>query len=241
MPAGGVPAAGAAIVHVHARDDDGTPTLDVEFYRRIVDQIRDHDSNVILNVSTGSGNGRASGVERYACLSLGAEMASFDCGSLNFGDRIFENPLPFLRDMASAFTEHDTKPEIECFEAGHIATALQLQEEGLLAAPLHFQFVLGVRGGAPGTVDQATFMRSQIPSTATWSICGIGASQLPLNLYALAAGGHIRTGMEDNLYYSRGRLAQSNRELVERVVRLVTEADREVATPQQARELLGLP
>ena len=233
--------AGAAVVHIHARDDSGEPTLDRAYYKRIVDRIREHDSDVVINISTGSGNGRASGAARYACLDLGAEMASFDCGSLNFGERIFENPLPFLRDLAGAIREHNVKPEIECFEAGHITTALRLRGEGLLSDPLHFQFVLGVPGGAPGTVEQATFMRSMIPPEATWSICGIGAAQLSLNLYSLAAGAHVRTGMEDNLYYSRGRLANSNSELVERVVRLVNEAGRTVATPDQARELLALP
>lgn len=132
------------------------------------------------------------------------------------------------------------KPEIECFEAGHLATALRLRDEGLLEEPLLVQFVLGVPGGAPATVDQATFLRSMLPPDSTWSVCGIGPSQLKMNLYSLAAGGHIRTGLEDNLYFRRGELAVSNRQLVERAVRLVREAGREPATPDEARTILGI-
>jgi 3-keto-5-aminohexanoate cleavage enzyme len=232
--------AGAAILHIHARTEDGVPTQSVRQFDQIVSRIRDANVDAILNLSTGSAGGRAAGAERYACLELEPEMASFDCGSLNFGDRIFENPTPFLREMAECFLERGVKPEIECFEAGHIALALRLRDEGLLEEPMHFQFVLGVPGGGPGTVEQAAFMRSQLPAGVTWSVCGVGRAQLPLNLYSLAAGGQARTGMEDSLRYTRAELARSNAQLVERLVRIAGELGLEVAGPEQAREALGL-
>lgn len=233
--------AGAAMVHLHARLEDGTPTQRVDVFREIVERIRTHpDCDVILNLSTGSAGGRATGAERYACIELEPEVASFDCGTLNFGERIFDNPLPFLREMAAAFAERGVKPEIECFEAGHIATALGLRDEGLLSDPLHFQFVLGVPGGAPGSIEHAVFMRSMIGPEATWSVCGVGRDQLPLNLYSLASGGHARTGLEDTLYFRRGEPAASNAQLVSRLVRLAEEVGRPIATPPEARSILGL-
>jgi 3-keto-5-aminohexanoate cleavage enzyme len=232
--------AGAAIVHIHARLLDGTPTSSVEQFRPIVEQIRASRADVVLNLTTGSGGGRASGADRWACTDLDPELASFDCGSLNFGDRVFENSLPFLRALAEVLLEKGIKPEIECFEPGHITTALRLREEGLLEQPLHFQFILGIPGAAPATIQQLAHMRSMLPPQATWSAAGIGAAQSSVSLFALAAGGHLRTGLEDNLYYRRGELADSNAQLVARLVRTCEEFDRPVATPDEARELLGL-
>ena len=233
--------AGAAIVHLHAREEDGTPTQDVERFRPVVEALRSAGCEAILNLSTGSSGGRVAGVpERWECLELDPELASFDCGSLNFGEWLFENPLPFLRDMARAFRVRGVKPEIECFDVGHIQTALRLRDEGLLDDPLHFQFVLGVQGGAPGTLEAAVFMRSLIPPDATWSICGIGRAQLPMNMLCLMQGGHLRTGLEDNAYYHRGRYAASSAELVERLVRIAGEVGRPVAAPDEARAILAL-
>lgn len=233
--------AGASIVHLHARDDDGTPTQDVEWFRPVVEALREAGCEAILNLSTGSAGGRVGGVpKRWECIELDPEMASFDCGSLNFDEWLFENPLPFLRDMARAFQERGVKPEIECFEVGHVYTALRLRDEGLLADPLHFQFVLGVPGGSPGTVEAAVSMRSLIPPDATWSICGIGRAQLAMNMLSLMQGGHLRTGLEDNAYYHRGVYAESNAQLVERLVRIAGEVGRPVATPAGTRAILGL-
>lgn len=231
---------GAAMLHIHAREEDGEPTQRIERFRPIVDGLRAVGCEAILNLSTGSAGGRAAGPIRYECLELGPEMGSFDCGSVNFGERVFENPLPFLRDMAQAFLDTGVKPEIECFEAGHIENALALRAEGLLSDPLHFQLVLGLKGGSPATMAHVTFLRSLIPEGATWSVCGIGRQQLAMNLLSIASDGHTRTGMEDNVYYSRGVPVKSNAQLVERVVRVATEAGRAVATPDQARELLSL-
>ena len=233
--------AGASIIHLHAREEDGTPTQDLERFRLVVEALREAGCEAILNLSTGSAGGRVGGVpKRWECIQLDPEMASFDCGSLNFGEWLFENPLPFLREMARASKERGVKPEIECFEIGHVHTALRLREEGLLDDPLHFQFVLGVPGGSPATVEVAMHMRSLIPPDATWSICGIGRGQLPMNMLCLMHGGHVRTGLEDNSYYHRGVYADSNAQLVERLVRIAGEVGRPVATPDEARAILGL-
>ncbi|MPZ54131.1 MAG: 3-keto-5-aminohexanoate cleavage protein [Acidimicrobiia bacterium] len=231
--------AGASIIAIHAREDDGRPTQDVTVYRAIVDGVRAAGCDAVLNVSTGSANGNASGAERYACVELGTEMATFDAGSVNLGDEVFQNSVPFLRDLAVACRDHGVKPEIECFDTGHIATALRLRDDGLLADPLHFQFVLGFPGGGQPSTVQLIHMRSLIPAGATWSVCGIGRHQLPLNLVALVEGGHLRTGIEDNIYYHRGQLA-TNVDLVERLVRIASELGISVATPQQARDILSL-
>ena len=233
--------AGAAVVHIHARDEDGTPTQSLERYREIVERIAESGCDAIVNLSTGSAGNRAFGSERLACLALRPELASFDCGSTNFGTWVFENSPAFLQEMAAAFAEAGSAPEIECFDAGHVIGALRLRDEGLLVDPLRFQFVLGVRGAAPATLEQAMYMRSLVPPGTFWSICALGRRQLPLNVVSLIAGGHVRTGMEDNLFDARGRPAESNALLVERIVRLATELGRPVATPAQARELLHLP
>jgi 3-keto-5-aminohexanoate cleavage enzyme len=142
--------------------------------------------------------------------------------------------------LSAGMTEHGVVPEIECFEAGHITTAIQLMQEGKLKPPYWFQMVLGVRGGAPGTVKQLVHMVDMLPAEAIWSCCGIGRAQLPLNLATIAMGGHVRTGLEDNIYYHKGILADSNAQLVERVVRIANEVGRPVATPDEARAIIGL-
>jgi 3-keto-5-aminohexanoate cleavage enzyme len=233
--------AGAAVIHLHAREADGTPTQSVDRFAELVDGIEAAGCDAILNLSTGSAAGRSAGADRFACLALDPEMASFDCGSTNFGDRVFENSPTFLQELAGAFAARRTVPEIECFDASHVVDALRLRDAGLLADPLRFQFVLGVRGGAPATLEQAMYMRSLLPADAIWSACALGRDQLWLNAFCLIAGGHVRTGLEDNLRYARGRYATGNAELVERVVRLATELGREVATPAAARALLALP
>ena len=232
--------AGAAVIHVHAREPDGTPTQSRERYAQIVAGIREQGCDAVLNLSTGSAGGRAHGMERAALLDLRPELASFDCGSVNFGDRVFENPYPFLRDLAVAFREAGTAPEIECFDASHVMEALRLREEDLLTDPLRFQFVLGLRGGAPATIEQALYMKSLIPPDAIWSICALGRSQLAMNTLCIIGGGHVRTGLEDNLYFRRGELAESNAQLVTRVVALADTLQRRVLNPEEARDVLAL-
>jgi 3-keto-5-aminohexanoate cleavage enzyme len=232
--------AGASVLHVHARDEDGEPTQRLDRFTPILEGLRVADCSAIVNLSTGSAAGRAEGKARYECLKLQPEMGSFDCGSFNFGERLFANPMSFLRDMANEFMDRGVKPEIECFDVGHIGTALQLRDEGLLEEPLSFQFVLGVRGGAPATPQQALYMRSLLPPGSTWSICAVGRHQVPMNLLCLATDGHVRTGLEDNINYVKGVRAESNAQLVARIVRIAEDIGRPVATPDEARALLTL-
>ena len=232
--------AGAAVIHLHAREADGTPTQDREAFRVLVDGLRDAGCDAILNLSCGSAGGRSVRDDRLAPLELEPEMASLDCGTINFGERIFEGDLPFLRRMARAFAEHRVRPEIECFDTGHVGLALQLRAEGLLDDPLVVQFVLGVPGtGVPATIEMVEHLRRMLPAGTPWSVCAIGRAQLPLNAYCILAGGHVRTGLEDNLHYRRGERA-TNAQLVDRVVRLAGELQRPVATPDEARAILGV-
>ncbi len=232
--------AGAAVLHLHAREEDGTPTQDTERYRMLVDRIHDAGCRAILNLSCGSAGGRSLRDDRLGPLSLEPEMASLDCGTINFGDRIFEGDLPFLRRMAQAFLDRGVRPELECFDTGFVGLARQLRDEGLLSDPLVVQFVLGVPGsGVPASIEMVEHLRRQLPEGTLWSVCGLGRAQLRLNAYCLIAGGHVRTGLEDNLWFSRGERA-TNATLVQRIVRLAAELERPVASPDQARELLGL-
>lgn len=233
-------AAGAAMVHVHAREEDGEPSQRLERFIPIVDAVRDAGCDVILNLTTGSAAGRFTGSARYECLALEPEVCSFDCGSMNFGERVFENSLSFLRDLATAAKEKGVKPEIECFDVGQVLIGLKLHADGFIDGPLLFQFVLGVQGGAPATPEALMYMRTLIPADASWSVCALGRHQLPLNVLAILLGGHVRTGLEDNIYYSRGVLAESNAQLVARIVRLANELGRPVATPDEARQILAL-
>src|SRR5215212_4452380 len=186
------------------------------------------------------GAGTSSDEERMAPLTLTPEIASYDCGSVNFGDRVFINSPTFLRELATRMKTYGVKPEIECFEPGHIWNALRLIDDGLLEPPFWFQFVLGVRGGSPPDVKQLQHMVEMLPEGAHWSVCGIGRAQLPLGMAAMAMGGHVRTGLEDNIWYRKGELAESNAQLVARVARIAAELGRPLATPDQVRVLLGL-
>jgi 3-keto-5-aminohexanoate cleavage enzyme len=236
-------AAGAAAVHIHVREDDGTPSCRGELYEEVFQRIR-AQSDVVICGTTGSGGGRFSPEGRFAALHYKPDLASFDAGSLNFGERVFENSPSFLRQLAHEITSRGIVPEIECFDIGQIGNAVRLQPEGLLPGPggkWWFQFCLGVRGGAPSDTQTLLTMRSLIPHGAEWSVLGIGRGQLAMNMVAILEGGHVRTGMEDNVYFRRGQLVDGNGQFVERVVQLAREVGRPVATPAQARELMGCP
>lgn len=231
---------GAAIVHIHVREDDGTVTCDPERYQRVRELIEAAGCDIIVNMSTGGGAGIVSDEERAAPVRLRPEIASFDAGSVNFGDGVFINSPAFLDQLARDMKEYGVKPEIECFDTGMIENAKRIIAEGLIEPPYWFQFVLGVRGGAPATADHLALMVNQLPPDSLWSVCAIGRHQLPMNMLAIAMGGHARTGLEDNIYYSYRVLAEGNAPLVARVARLAREAGREIATPAEAREMLGL-
>ncbi len=230
--------AGASILHVHCRNDDGTNTHSVERFGQACEAIR-AQSDLIVQFSTGGAIGMTL-QERAAVLELRPEMATLTCGSVNFGDDIFENSFPIMRDLLKKMNEFGVRPELEIFDKGHLANARRLAKERLLSFPQHVDFVLGVPGGLEATVQNLCDLVDDLPEGCTWSVAGIGKRQLPMAMAAIAMGGHVRVGLEDNLFYSRGRLAK-NEELVARVVRLAAEAGRSIATPDRARKVLGLP
>jgi 3-keto-5-aminohexanoate cleavage enzyme len=229
---------GGSIVHVHCRNDDGTNTHSVERFRAAYESIRSQ-SDLIVQFSTGGAIGMTP-EERASVLVLRPEMATLTCGSVNFGDDIFENSFPIMRGILAKMKEFGVRPELEVFDKGHLANARRLAKEGLLTFPQHVDFVLGVPGALDATVSNLCELVADVPAGCTWSVAGVGRQQLPLAMAAIAMGGHVRVGLEDNLYYSKGRLAR-NEELVARVARIAREAGRPVATPDQAREILGLP
>ena len=231
---------GAAIVHVHVRDDEGVVTTDPALYRDVMERIRAAGCDIIINLSTSGGIGTRPEPERFYPLELCPELASFDAGSINVRERVFENSPGFLERLAKAMLENGVKPEIEDFDTAMIYNALRLAEKGLIKEPYFFQFVLGVAGGIPATQKHLFHLVDSIPAGSPWSACAVGRHQLPMNALAIAMGGHARTGMEDNIYYRAGELATSNAQLVARLVRIGRELGREIASPNEARGILGL-
>lgn len=234
--------AGASVLHIHVRDPETQlGTQDPAVFKEVVDRLRD-ETDAILCLTTSGIPGRNLPVEeRLQPLALKSELVSFDAGSMNMGPNVFLNPPEFLEDLAKATLAQGIKPELEVFEIGMVATCLRFLERGLLKPPLHFQFVLGVQGGMPATLKSLLHLSEIIPPGSTWSVIGIGAAQLPMAVMGMILEGHIRVGLEDNLYYSKGVLAESNAQLVERVVRIAKEFGREVAVPSEARKILDLP
>jgi 3-keto-5-aminohexanoate cleavage enzyme len=233
--------AGAAVVHLHVRDvATGLGTQDIAVFAPIVRRLR-AETDAVLCLTTSGIPGRNLGLEaRLAPLALRPEMASFDAGSINTEAGVFVNDAKFLDAAAAAARELGIKLELECFDTGMIVTALRYHERGLIPAPLHFQFLFGSRFGMPATARALASALDMIPDDATWSVIGIGRAQLQMAMMAMPIGGHVRVGLEDNIYYRRGELATSNVQLVRRVVRLADELGRPVATPADARHLLGL-
>jgi 3-keto-5-aminohexanoate cleavage enzyme len=232
---------GASIVHIHVRDDDEKVVCDPNRYRRVMELIDAAECDIIVNLSTSGGAGGAGEAARLDVVSLRPELASFDAGSMNFGDKVFLNSPDFLVRLAERMKEMGVKPEIECFDSGQIDNAMRIIDQGLIDAPHWFQIVLGVKGGAMATPRQLLHMAEMLPKDTPWSVCAIGRQQLPMNMMALAMGGHVRTGLEDNIYYARGELARSNAQLVARVVRIGREMGREAASPAETRTILGIP
>ena len=231
--------AGASIVHVHARHAEGTPTQDRETYRAIIAAVRAR-CDVIVQVSTGGAVGMTA-AERLAPVTLAPEMATLSMGSVNFGDGLFENLPADMETFARAMQQQGVKIELEIFDTGMLTTVQRWLKSGLLQGPQHFDFVLGIPGGMAGTHQALMYLQSQLPPASTWTVAGIGAAQLPLATLAMLLGGHVRVGFEDNVDYRRGELATSNAQLVQRIVRIAAELDRPVATPDEARAILGMP
>lgn len=230
--------AGASIVHLHARNPDGSPTQDKEIYRQIIAAVRER-CDVIIQVSTGGAVGMTP-EERLAPVMLAPEMATLSMGSINFGGDVFMNHPADMEVFARAMREHGVKPELEIFDTGMLTTAARWLQKGLLDGPLHVDFVLGIPGAMAGTPEALMYLKSQLPTGSTWTVAGIGAAQLPLASMAIILGGHVRVGFEDNIYYRKGELASSNAQLVERIARISREMDRPVATPDEARAILGI-
>ena len=233
--------AGAAIVHAHVRNDDETPSSDPERFGRLLEGLRKHCPGMIVQFSTGGRSG--AGRERGGMLALGPDMASLSVGSNNFPTRVYENSPELVDWLAGQMIAYGVKPEIEAFDLSHIFQAAAMAADGRLTGPLYVQFVMGVKNAMP--VDREVFdfyiatLRRLAPD-AEWCGAGIGPHQLTLNEWCVASGGHARTGLEDNLRLDRDRLAPSNAALVARVAELCARHGRPVATPAEARAMLGL-
>ena len=232
--------AGAAVIHVHVRWDDGTPTQDRERFRVVMDAIREACPGVILIPSTGGATGMTP-EERLQPTELFPEMATLDCGTCNFGDDIFVNDMPTMRAFGKRMLENNIKPEYECFEIGHLDTILTMARKGLVPGePMQFNFVLGVPGCTPATVGNLDYLVRQIPAGSTWTATGIGRHCFTWAAAAIVMGGNVRVGFEDNVNLARGVPAKSNGELVAKVVRIANELGREIASPDEARAILSL-
>lgn len=231
--------AGASLFHVHARDSQQKPTLDESIYKEIVRNIKKISPDVIIQLSTGARAGKDYEA-RAAPVRLLPEMASFTTGSNNLPGIIYENSPEFINFLAGVFKETGVKPEIEVFETGMINNALYLEKRGLIDFPIHFDFVLGAPGAMPGTVKNLLFLSESIPPGSTWAVAGIGKAEIPLAATAIVLGGHVRIGLEDNLYMPDGSPA-SNVKLVEKIVTIAGELGRDIAGPDEARSILTIP
>ncbi len=249
--------AGAAVAHVHARDPEtGWPSMDTALYREIIDRVRSADCDIILNLTAGEGavfeprpddpnrntdrGNLASPAARVAHIeALQPEICTIDVATMNFGEFAFINMARDLRVMADRMIAAGTQPEIEVFDIGHVVLANRLIEEGHLRAPFLFQLCLGIAYGAPATPQAMALMASMLPEGAVWSAFGVGPKEFDIVATAVTMGGHVRVGLEDNMYLSRGRFA-TNAELVDRAVNIVGMLNRNVATADQAREIMGI-
>lgn len=232
--------AGASIIHLHVRWDDGTPTQDTKRFQEAVDAIRKVCPDAIIQPSTGGAVGMTD-LERLASTDIvpTPEFATLDCGTCNFGgDEIFVNTDNTVFNFAKIMKEKGIKPELEVFDKGMIDIALKADRKGLLVHPLHFDFVMGVQISA--TIRDLVFMAGSIPQGSTWTATGVGRSAWNIAAATIAMGGHVRIGFEDNLYLEKGVLAKSNGEMVEKVVKLAKLLGREIATPNEAREILSM-
>jgi 3-keto-5-aminohexanoate cleavage enzyme len=234
--------AGASVVHVHVRDPEtGAPSMAPELFREVVARVR-AGSDMLINLTTSGLHLQGEDVyeQRLASVPLGADLCSLDIGSVNFREEAFINPPEWGRLAAERMLAAGVKPEIEVFEVGHIAQALALMQEDLIPAPPYFQLCMGVGWGIPATHVNLRFMQAQLPEQAVWSVLGVGRAQGEMIRLATEMGGHVRVGFEDNLYLEKGVLASSNAQFVERVVALGDDLGRQVASPKEARTILGL-
>ncbi len=251
--------AGAAIVHIHVRNPQtGKPSTEFELYREVTERIRAANDDVILNLTTGAGARFVPSKENPAVGGTGTnmmtpaarvrhveklrpEICSLDIATMNFGEFAFVNTPEYIRNMALAIAAAGVLPELEVFDVGHLRLALHLLEAGAVKTPVLFQICLGVPWGAPATSEMMIFLRGLLPKDCVWTGFGIGAQQFPMVAQAVLLGGHVRVGLEDNLYLERGVLAPGNAALVEKAVKILSVLDAVPASPADARRILGLP
>jgi uncharacterized protein (DUF849 family) len=241
--------AGAAVVHIHARTEDGAPTFSTETYREIHDAVRER-TDVVLNFSTGAIDTPLEERIDYV-REVQPDVAALNMGSMNYAkysesredyvfDMVFQNPFSEIRQLLVAMNEAGVTPELECFDTGHVGNIRPLQQEGVLGDAPHFSLVMGVLGGIPATVENLAHQVRQLPDDAPWQVIGISRDQWPLVSAALSMGGNVRVGLEDNFYTPDGEMAESNADLVAAAVEMTRQVGREPATPDEAREILGV-
>lgn len=259
--------AGAAITHIHVRDPQtGRPVPNMDYFREVAQNIKSR-CNIVICTTTGGGMGMTPEQRLEVVPTLKPELASFNCGSMNFAvfplaekikefqfawekeymiaseDQIFTNTFKSMRTYCQTMQENETKPELEVYDVGHINHVAYLLHTGLLKAPVHLQFVMGILGGIPASVENLVFLRETARRTIgefTWSVAAAGRNQMPMAAAALAMGGNVRVGLEDSLFVSKGVLAKSNADQVAKVVRMANELSLEPATADEARQILGL-
>lgn len=249
--------AGATVAHIHVRDPKtGGVSHDMEHYREVVDRIRDSETDVIINITAGGGGDFIPSLDTPAAGGTGTwiqtpeerhrpvgellpEMCTLDCGSVNFGDMVYLSPTDWLRQQAKLIQESGVKPELECFDTGHLRFAKQLVNEGLIDGDPMFQFCLGIPWGAEADAETILYMKNRLPENASWSAFGIGRMQLPIAMQTALLGGNVRVGLEDNLYLEKGVFAK-NEQLVDKAVQMLDQNNISVMTPAEAREQYGL-
>ena len=226
------------MVHLHVRDPMGQPTCKTEIFQDVIQRIR-AQSDLIIQVSTGGAVGDSE-TDRMRPLDAGPDMASLTTGTTNFGEAIFLNPYPFVKKLAQAMSDKNIKPEIEVFDNAMLETALRMVDQNLLDEPLHIDLVMGVPGAMAASEENLNFLLEKIPSHCTWSLAAVGKHQYSMVEMALKKGGHVRVGMEDNLYLEKGQMAKSNAELVAKASQMAKKLGRSIASPKMAREILHL-
>jgi uncharacterized protein (DUF849 family) len=242
--------AGAAVAHIHARTDEGDPTFSTETYREIYEEVRDR-TDIIINFSTGAVDEPVETRTDYI-REVSPEVAALNMGSMNYAkysdrrgdfvfDQVFDNSFSEIQAFLSAMNDAGVKPELECFDTGHIGNIRPLVKQGKLTHPIQFSLIMGVLGGIPATVENLAHQVRQLPEDATWQVIGISRDQWPLVGAALSMGGNVRVGLEDNFYLPEGEMAESNADLVARAARMARDVGREPATPDEAREIMEVP
>jgi 3-keto-5-aminohexanoate cleavage enzyme len=230
--------AGVAIIHLHVRNDDGSPTQATDRFQAAIDAIR-AKTDCIIQTSTGGAVGMSID-ERAGPLACKPEMATLNCGTVNFGDDVFVNTRPDIRKLAALLKTAGSVPELECYEVGHVEEALRLRAEGVIGDPMHFQFVMGIAGAIAATEANVRYLRSLIPENASWAVAAVGRHQQPMTELAMRMGGHARVGLEDNIYLSKGVLSEGSAPLVARAAAYARSIGRTVLDPAAARKHLGL-